>query len=284
MSYGKLWLSALLSVATVYGSAHADSYPQGALAFFNTQSCPTGWSRAVDASGNSLNGFFLVPFTPPITAGMLGTTVNQAMASGEIRTHSHTFASSITLSGITWAGKAGCEKWLDLCDKNTAADGAMSFSGTTGAADSGVPYIQLLLCAKTEFNRNQNPPVGVPQYVVTFFTDTTCPTGWKQTLTTGGRFISALPQNGSPQVAFGGPVLSPGEDRTHTHAFSGSVSVGSTGVELVAGGQQHGFGGPGTYQFSGATAAASTGIPYAVVTQCQACGAGDQDPACTGQP
>ncbi len=136
--------------------------PPRGLAFFNTQSCPAGWSLASDASGHALNGFFLVPFTPPITAGLLGTTVGNPMGNGEIRTHSHTFTSSITVSGMTWAGKAGCQRWLDLCDKDTAADGAMTFSGTTGASDSGVPYIQLLLCSKTDFNRNQNPPVGIP--------------------------------------------------------------------------------------------------------------------------
>lgn len=273
----------VLFLAAVAGAAHADTYPMGALAFFNAQSCPTGWAAAAGAGGKSLNGFFLVPFTsPPVTAAQIGTTVGQALASGENRTHVHPFSSSIDLTDMSYAGVKGCQKWLDLCDKQTSASGTQSFSGTTGARSSDVPYVQLLLCAKTAFQRNVNPPAGVPPYVVTFFSSLGCPTGWKPTMTTGGYFIVGLPTGGTPAATFGGLPLAPGEDRAHAHAFSGSVTVNSAGVELSSGGQADNYGKAGTYSFAGTTNAASTGLPYVVVQQCQACASGDTDPACAG--
>jgi hypothetical protein len=273
------WVPAVLPAVLLCGPAFAeDPYPMGALAFFDAQSCPAGWQTATDAAG-----FFLVPFAPPIPPQQIGATVNNPLSSGEDRTHTHTFSSSISLTNMSYAGVAGCVSWLGLCDKQTSASGTMTFSGTTGASSSGVPYQQLLLCRKTEFTRNTNPPAGIPQYLVTFFSTASCPTGWKQTLTTSGRFIVGLPAGGAPQSTFGGTPLSVGEDRTHTHAFSGSVTVNNALVELDSGGQADGYGKQGTYSFSGTTAAASTGLPYMMVTQCQTCLPGDDDPACQGQ-
>jgi len=122
--------------------------------------------------------------------------------------------------------------------------------------------------------------VGVPQYVVTFYEAANCPTGWKPTLSTAGRFIIGLPADGTPEAAFGGDPLSVAENRTHTHQFSGQLSVPSTGVGLASGCCAEGFGAPGSYGFSGVTGASGADLPYVIVTQCQPCVAGDQDPAC----
>jgi len=257
--------------------AAADTYPQGALAFFNLTACPSGWAPAVDANGNPLNGYFLVPFAQPIPPGMLGTTVNPALASGQVRSQTHGFSSSIDLTNVAYAGSTGGR------NKDPTSGGTKDFSGTTGAADPRVPNLSLLLCQKTQFQQNTNPPQGVPQYVVTFFLTANCPTGWKPTLSTTGRFLVALPSDAVPGASFGGDPLTVGEDRTHTHAFSGSVTLSSTGVGLASGCCAHDYGGAGTYNFTGTTDAASTGLPYVIVTQCQTCLPGDQDPACAGQ-
>jgi len=252
-----------------------DAYPQGTIAFFNLQACPTGWQPAQSTSSAALNGYFLVPFAPPVNPLLLGTTVNSAMGNGEVRTHTHTFSSSIDLSEVKYVGIVGC------CNDDTSNDGTMSFSSTTGAADSGMPYVQLLLCQKAQFQRNQNPPIGVPQTVVTFYSTANCPTGWKQTLLTSGRFIVGLPSGSStPTAAFGGDPLEVGEDRQHTHTFSGSVTIPSTGVGLGSGCCAEHYGAAGGYSFQGTTAGASTGLPYTIVTQCQPCVTDDQDPAC----
>ncbi len=255
----------------------ADGYPLGAIAYFDLSSCPSGWSAAIGANGTSLNGFTLVPFASPLPSGTLGTTVNHALNNGENRGHRHAFFGSINLTSVSFAGAAG--------DGNDypAADGSQSFVGQTEAASTNLPYLQLLLCQKTDYHHDTNPPVGVPQYVNTFFTAANCPTGWKPALATSGRFIVGLPPDGTPGVAFGGNPLAVGEDRTHTHAFSGAVKLTPTNVALASGCCAGGYGGNEQYDFSGTTAAASTGLPYVVVNQCQTCLPGDQDPACAGK-
>ncbi|MGF6227800.1 hypothetical protein QFZ27_001755 [Inquilinus ginsengisoli] len=264
----------------VTGAATAqDTYPQGTMAYFNLASCPTGWAPATGADNQVLNGVTLVPFAPPVPPNMLGTTVQTPLGNGEVRTHTHTFSSSVDLSEVEYAG-------IVLGDNNdTSVDGTVPFSSVTGAPQSEetAPYIQYLLCQKTAFQRNQNPPVGVPQDVVTFYGTAECPTGWKPTLVSAGRLLIGLPSGGTPQATFGGNPLAVGEDRQHTHTFSGSVWVQSTDVALASGCCAENYGAAGTYSYSGTTDPASSGFPYTIVNQCQPCVTGDQDPACQGQ-
>jgi hypothetical protein len=258
-------------------AAQTDTYPLGTIAFFNLSACPTGWAPAQAANGAALDGYFVVPFYPPVPPQYLGVTVGTAMGSGENRQHAAAFSSSISLPSKEYVGIDGC------CNDNPTSDGEKSFSGTTGPSSSAIGYVQLLLCQKTAFTKTPNLPVGVPEYVVTFYSDANCPTGWKPTLTTTGRFLVGLPAGGTPGTTFGGPPLSPTEDRVHTHALSGNVDVPSYGVGLGSGCCAHGYGGAGTFGYTGITDPVSTGLPYVVVTQCQPCTAGDQDPACPTQ-
>jgi hypothetical protein len=261
------------AAATTTTTTTVDTYPQGTLAFFNSSPCPSGWGPAVDASNRTVSGYYLVPFLNP-APGTLGATVGTALASGEDRQHSHTFSSSISLNDVSYALASGGG------NSGLTSSGGKSFSATTNAQSSAMKYVQLLLCQKTAFQHNTNPPAGVPGNVVTFFITANCPYGWKQTQITSGRFLVGLPAAGTPQVAFGGPSLTPGEDRTHAHTFSGSVSTSSYGVVGVSGGQADGYGGNSTYSYSGTTDAASGGLPYMMVTQCQPCSSGDDDPQC----
>jgi hypothetical protein len=150
-------------------------------------------------------------------------------------------------------------------------------------SSNGIPYVQYLLCEKTQFQHNTNPPVGIPQNVMTVFMTANCPTGWKLMPTTSGRLLVGLPKNGIPLAPFGGKPLSAGEDRTHTHQLSGSVSVTAAITAVGRGCCDNDWGGQGTYNFNGVTEPASADLPYVIVTQCQACLPGDQDPACRGQ-
>ena len=178
---------------------------------------------------------------------------------------------------MTYAGFSGSS------NKLPSQDGSMTFEGTTGSAESGAPYVQLLVCVKTAFHRNQNPPPDVPEGVAMFFSTAFCPKGWKPTPATSGRFIAGLPAGGQPQAAFGGNPLGVAEDRTHTHTFSGNVTLGSTAVGLAPHGLAKHYGAAGQYGFQGITGPAALGLPYAIVIQCQPCTADDKDPACEGQ-
>jgi hypothetical protein len=270
----------VLASLTPLLAAANDPYPQGALAFFDLQACPEGWSPAIGAANQQLNGYFVVPSAQPVPPGTLGTTVNAPLAASEDRTHTHAFSSQVTLSAVQLAAVGGCAK---LYCSTLTGSGPVSFTATTGAASSGLPYISYLFCEKTAFAPNHNPPVGMPQYLAAFFQDADCPVGWKPALTTAGRLIVALPAAGTPGLSFGGPTLKAGEDRSHAHAFSGQVSVSSYGVAGITGCCGGPFARPGTYDFSGTTAAASTGLPYVIVSQCQTCLPGDADPACLGR-
>jgi len=256
---------------TMGQEASVDGFPMGAIAYFNLQSCPPGWETAAE-----LAGFTLVPFAS-VPAGMLGQTVNPPLANGEDRTHAHTLSSSITVPEVKYVGIVGGG------NSDTSKDGTFSITGDTDSVSAGIPYIQLLLCRKTAFQRAQNPPVGIPQTVAAFFETADCPTGWKLTPVTSGRFLVGLPSGGTPETAFGGPVLAVGENRTHGHGFSASFTIPSTGVGLGSGCCAEHYGAQGNFKFQGGTDSGAVGFPYAIVTQCQPCVTGDEDPACQGQ-
>ncbi|MEO1090266.1 MAG: hypothetical protein AAFX81_06525 [Pseudomonadota bacterium] len=268
----------------------SDPYPLGALSFFNADSCPAGsggdpeWQTA--PLGSDDLGYFVVPFFDP-PAATLGALVGTGMNPGENREHSHAFSSSIKVDSLELTGKWGCVSWLGLCTGMTT-DGTKDFSGTTHAASSALPYLTLMLCQKAAFSPSSNPPQDVPESVVTFFTDQTCPTGWKMTEATTGRYLVGLPSGGIPGATFGGEPLQPTESAptpvaTHEHGISGSVVTGNTEVALASGAGADDVGKKGTYTYDGTTDPASAGLPYMGVIQCQPCTANDPDQSCQTQ-
>lgn len=261
---------------TAAAARGTDTYPLGTLAFFNLSQCPEDWSAAqatIDDASTDVNGFLLMPFYDPST-GSVGTAVGTALGNGENRTHTHDFSSSISLASKEYAGIAGC------CNENLTSKGSHSFDGTTEAASGGVPYVQLLLCQKATFQQPVNPPVGVSSGVVTFFTTADCPSGWKKTQTTSGRFLVGLPEDATPGTTFGGAALQSPEEPTHVHTFSGDVEVSTYELALISGCCAGGYGDHGSKSFSGTTEAAKVGLPFLPVTQCQPCVTDDSDPTC----
>jgi hypothetical protein len=228
-----------------------DPYPYQAVAFFNTQSCPNGWTPFTFG-----DGYFVVP---TMQSGGIGSTVGTALTSQQNPQHTHKISSSISLGNAKYVGIAGC------CNDDVTSDGTKSFSGTSGAGSSNIPYVQYLVCMKETMPTSDPLPSGV----VSFFGALFCPTGWTQTLTTAGRFLVGLPQGGAPGSAFGGDPLLPMEDRTHTHSFNGSVSTSSAGVGLASGCCAEGYGLNGSYKYSGTSGASSSGLPYVQLLQCQ---------------
>ncbi|GJL68769.1 MAG: hypothetical protein NPIRA06_14040 [Nitrospirales bacterium] len=233
-----------------------DPYPSQAIAFFNAKECPGGWTP----TGNLLDGMtgrFLVPVMPN---GTPQQTVETALASGENRTHAHSFSSSITLSSTYIHGVDGC------CNNDQTSEGKYTFSGTTAVSTSEVPYVQLLVCMKSD---EPPGPGDIPGGVLMFTAGLDCPSGWSQPAATQGRFMVGLPEGGSGLATFGGDSLAPHEDRTHAHSFSDSFTPGSKSLAQAPWWKAWGYGHSGAPKYTGESGTAPTGLPYMQILQCE---------------
>jgi hypothetical protein len=246
-------VAAIFSVPSVVYAQ--DPYPNQAIAFFNAKECPGGWTP----TGKLLDGMAGRFFVPVMPNGTTQHTVEAALASGENRTHTHSFSSSITLSSTYINGVDGC------CDNSQTSEGNYTFSGTTAPSSSEVPYVQLLVCIKTE-----GPDSGdIPSGVLIFTAGLDCPSGWSQPAATQGRFMVGLPPGGSPLAIFGGDPLAPHEDRTHAHSFSDSFTPDSKSLSQAPWWKAWGYGHSGAQTYSGESGTASTGLPYMQILQCE---------------
>jgi hypothetical protein len=249
------------------GSSTTDDYPQYSIAFFNAAACPTNWGPAQGSSGSGqvdVNGYFVVPFYQSQSA--IGTLVGNALANGQVLSHTHGYGASISLGDVEIEADSGS-------GTNLGGDGTYTFSGTTSAQDYAVPYVQLLLCEKAQFEQNTEP-VGVPQKILTFMNASACPTGWVTSPTGSGRLLVGLPENGTPNQSFGAnPLAKPGDLLTHTHAVPGTVDVGSQQVAEIGGCNfilcNKGTGSGGSYSFKTTSDPPSTTLPYFSVNLCQ---------------
>lgn len=207
------------------------------------------------------DGFFLVPFAPPVSAA--GQVVGTGLADGEQRTHTHGYASSIDVSDHKFA--------LDGGSRHFAHDGTHSFSGTSNAASSAVPYIQLLLCQKCYYEAGAIP--GELDGVIAFYNGKDCPSNWTATSGVAGRFIVGLPDGAANGATFGSGALSPLAVPKHTHNFSDSVRLEPKGVSADNGCgmdicTKH-IGLADTYDFSGTTDdGGGHDLPYMAVSSC----------------
>ncbi|MCA8967440.1 MAG: IPT/TIG domain-containing protein [Planctomycetes bacterium] len=242
--------------------AHDDHpFPNGTVMLFDREGCPDGFELMGEADGR-----FLVP-TP--TGGTVGQTVGTPLASGEDRGHAHSFSASITVPQNSIAALGGG-------NNNHAKKGTYGFSGTTNGSASGVPYLQLLVCRATD--RDPPPPEEpvtgdlVPAGTFSFFDLDACPDGWTRSGLHEGRFLTGLlpPSGGGlPYETRGGAPLAPGEDRLHTHSFSGSVNVPSLSAAIVSGCCFNDTGGHGSFGYAGTTGAAPLGLPYISLLGCE---------------
>ena len=113
----------------------ADPIPPDTFTYFGTLSCPSGWSEAITTESRFTVG---LP-----NGGQPGASFGGgALGALEDRQHTHTFSGSVTLSSQDIAGASGC------CAHGYGKNGTYNYSGKTGAATSGLPYVQLLMCRK----------------------------------------------------------------------------------------------------------------------------------------
>jgi hypothetical protein len=111
-----------------------DGTPPGMVSFFTSPSCPPGWSAADVAAGR-----LVIAVNDPLA---VGRTVGTPLGPAEDRTHAHAITAAVSLPA----------KSISAADGNNdsgGASGTRTFSGSAGAAPSGLPFVQLTACVRS---------------------------------------------------------------------------------------------------------------------------------------
>ncbi len=234
-------------------TSRTDAIPQNGIGFFQVPACPAGWEPFKAASGRAI--------LPTIGAMPGGATVGEPLGSGEERMHTHSVKASFDLIDISYAGIASGG------NTGVAKAGAISFMTTSNPASTGVPYVQLLACKKVAA-----PEAGVkplPTGMQLFFDTADCPSGWKQTAATQGRFIVGLPKGAPADVAFGGEPLASAMPRVHTHTTDVSMTTIPHGIALAAGCCGSGYAKNATYMNSQDSGEGDASLPWIELLHCE---------------
>lgn len=228
-----------------------DGFPAGAISFFMTTACPSGWTGYADATGRTI---------VPSAGADVGVAVGEPLASNETRRHHHALAIGADLPSVTFVGIAG------ESNHGVARAGAVEGVTTTEDAAGALPTAQLLACRKTAPAGDASPPSGV----IAFFADAACPASWAEAEALRGRLLIALPADGTHGATFGGEPLASGEARGHAHEVEASVSGGSHGVLLASGCCADGYAAAGDHAVTATMTPAAADVPYLQLLACVA--------------
>lgn len=235
--------------------AVGDPLPRGAVSFYNSKSCPTGWEPLVMAQGRTL-----LPSADKDPAGS-DPAVGEPLTDGEDRQHSHRVSASINLPTVSYVGIAG------EANHGLGRGGVNPMTITTGKASAGLPYVQLLVCQKT------SEPVAsrrtIPPGLLLFFLLPECPDGWARAGASQGRFLVGLPDSGTPGQSFGGKPLGVSDKPGHRHGVMGTIKTLPHGIALITGGGASGYAKDDTHGYQANTDDESPAMPYLKLLQCQ---------------
>ncbi len=227
-----------------------DGFPSGAISFFLSTLCPSGWMPYGEAVGRTI--------VPVASADDAGDTAGTALAADEERVHRHDLAVGVDLPSVSYAGIAG------EANHGVARSGSVTGTAATGDGTADVPYAQLRICRK-QADAGDRPP---PPRVIAFF-DGACPQAWTPVASSlHGRYLVAAPA-GATAASFGGAPLAAGELRTHTHPVSASVVAPSHGIALASGCCAGDYGGAGTHAATATATPTTVDMPYIQLSACQ---------------
>ncbi len=122
---------------------------------------------------------------------------------------------------------------------------------------------------RLEKQANGEEPVTdkvAPRGMIAFFAGGACPPGWVPAEEVEGRLVVAVTEPSAVSVKVGAP-LADREDRTHTHAVSGKVTLSSKDVVAFDGSNKDGAA-AGVYSVAGTASAETTGLPFVQVRAC----------------
>jgi hypothetical protein len=230
-----------------------DSLPTGAVMFFTTRACPLAWEPYGDAAGRVA--------VPTQRDAPVGTRFGTPLGDGEDRAHTHPLTESFNVPDVSYAGIVGC------CNNGLgAANAAASFTATSAASSTGLPYVQMLVCRKTGTAHAHTAPL--PTGMMVFFTGTRCPDGFSQPTMSQGRVPIGLVPGGAVNATFGGALLGATDVAAHTHEVNAALTTASHGIALGAGCCGSGYARHGMYFSTRPTMSAPAAIPTIQLLQC----------------
>ena len=124
-----------MALARPSGSAATgDGAPSGMVAYFASGSaCPTGWVIADEVAGRMVVGVSDV--------NNIGLRVGTPLADQEDRAHMHSFTATTSIPSKNLAAADGS-------NNSAAQSGGVTSDGMAGAATTGLPFTQLIVCKK----------------------------------------------------------------------------------------------------------------------------------------
>lgn len=134
-SWGWGLAAAVVLLARPSTSAPADDgVPSGMVAYFAAGSgCPDGWQPAAEAQGRIAVAI--------VSSNNVGMRVGTPLVDQEDRTHTHSYTAVASIPSKSVSAADG--------SNDQAADsGGLGASGTTDEARTGLPFTQLIVCAK----------------------------------------------------------------------------------------------------------------------------------------
>ena len=109
--------------------------PTGTVAFFNLNSCPSGWT-----SPALLQGQLILAVTDGSHSG--DTNGESPLSNQEDRAHDHCYLTTVHLGSKSISGGSGC------CNNQGAKKGDYPVSGVTDEGATELPFTQLGVCEK----------------------------------------------------------------------------------------------------------------------------------------
>lgn len=228
--------------------------PEGTVGFVYGDTCPEGWSRWERGEGRLLIG--------SSDTDTIGETVGTRWEVGEVRTHSHGWATSITVNNI-----GGVALLDSCCNEEPAQSGTVVITDMTAEADLNLPLIDQLACEKDPSDLPNIVGDPFPLGSIQFFDAEVCPDGWEDYKEASGRAILSVTEYTSLGTTVGDaldaryPVL-------HTHAFSASITVPEMSLIAIGGGN-NAPGRNGTHSFTVTTDPADPDIPMRWTLVCE---------------
>jgi hypothetical protein len=236
------------SVCFAEACVPGDGLPTGTVAWFDRDACPGGWSLYAQALGRTV--------TP---AGQLapGTTFGAALSSGEEPVHTHSVSVDVSTSSVSYVGIGGC------CNGGTTPQTTVNVSGTAEPASTGLPYVQLLPCQKTD-----GQVVGtVPAELTWATSDAACPGDASPWTLAADRYLVGTPEGGTAVATFGG---GDGLTSPHAHSVSGVIPTPAKGIALASGCCAGGYAGSNGLSVNTTTSAETPVFPGVALALCAA--------------